>query len=167
MLTTVSCNQRSPTIRIRRKSNLSLYSLDYAEACNEFAGPISASLRPGNTAPFEEMSQRWRAIGNTVPDLTGPSIEPQISRSRDERISARPTGRLYWKKLRIKKFNKMNITRVKLQRNSLFLHGKFFLFFQSADKYHEKVFVFQQLGPVLNCFHSSAWLVFQSLNHSN
>ena len=75
------------------KSNLSLYSLDYAEACNELAGPISASLRPGNTAPFEEMSQRWRAVGNTVSDLTGPRFEPQTSRSRDERVTARPTGR--------------------------------------------------------------------------
>ena len=34
-------------------SNISLYSLYYAEACNEFAGPISESLRPGRTAPFE------------------------------------------------------------------------------------------------------------------
>ena len=75
------------------KSNLSLYSLDYAEACNELAGPISASLRPGNTAPFEEMSQRWRAVGNTASDLTGPRFEPQTSRSRDERVTARPTGR--------------------------------------------------------------------------
>ena len=48
-----------------------LYSLYYAETCIECAGPISASLRPGNTASFEEMSQRWRAVGNTVPDLTG------------------------------------------------------------------------------------------------
>ena len=76
------------------KSNLSLYSLHYAEACNELAGPISASLRPGNTAPFEEMLQRWRAVGNTVSDLTGPRFEPQTSRSRDERVTARPTGRL-------------------------------------------------------------------------
>ena len=76
------------------KSNLSLYSLHYAEACNKLAGPISASLRPGNTAPFEEMSQRWRAVGNTVSDLTGPRFEPQTSRSRDERVTARPTGRL-------------------------------------------------------------------------
>ena len=75
------------------KSNLSLYSLDYAEACNELAGPISASLRPGNTAPFEEMSQRWRAVGNTVSDLTGLRFEPQTSRSRDERVTARPTAR--------------------------------------------------------------------------
>ena len=49
------------------KSNLSLYLLYYAEACNEIAGPISASLRPGNTASFEEMAQRWQAVGNTVP----------------------------------------------------------------------------------------------------
>ena len=34
------------------KSKLLLYSLYYAEVCTEFAGPISASLRPGNTAPF-------------------------------------------------------------------------------------------------------------------
>ena len=74
--------------------SLSLYSLHYAEACNELAAPISASLRPGNTAPFEEMSQRWRAVGNTVSDLTGPRFEPQTSRSRDERVTARPTGRL-------------------------------------------------------------------------
>ena len=68
------------------ESNLSLYSLYHAEACNEFAGPISASLRTGNTAPFEEMSQRWRAIGNTVSDLTGPRFELRTSCSRDKCI---------------------------------------------------------------------------------
>ena len=47
-------------------SNLSLYSLDYAEACNELelAGLISASLRPGNTAPFRRnvaaVARRWQ-----------------------------------------------------------------------------------------------------------
>ena len=56
--------------------------------------PISASLRPGNTASFEEMSQQWRAVGNTVSDFTGPRIEPQTSRSRDEHVTARSTGRL-------------------------------------------------------------------------
>ena len=34
----------------------------YAEACNELAGPISASLRSGNTAPFKKISQRWQAV---------------------------------------------------------------------------------------------------------
>ena len=74
------------------KSNLSLYSLKYAEACNELAGPISASLRPDNTARFEEISQRWRAVGNIVSDLPGPRFELQ-TRSRDERVTAQPTGR--------------------------------------------------------------------------
>ena len=76
--------------QLKFKSNLLLYSLDYAEACNELAGPISASLRPGNTALFEEMSQRWRAFGNTVSDLTGPRFESQTSRSRDERVYFQP-----------------------------------------------------------------------------
>ena len=79
--------------QIKIKSNLLLYSLYYAKACNELAGPISASLRPGNAALFEEMLQRWRAVGNTVSDLTGPRFEPQTSRSRDECVTARPTGR--------------------------------------------------------------------------
>ena len=35
-------------------------------ARSEFVKFISASLRPGNTASFEEMSQRWRAVGNIV-----------------------------------------------------------------------------------------------------
>ena len=60
------------------KSNLSSYSLYYAEK---------------KTAPIEEMPQRYGVVGNTVSDLTGPRFEPQTSRSRDERVTARPTGR--------------------------------------------------------------------------
>ena len=60
---------------------LLLYSLYYAEACNKFAGPISASLRLGNTAPFGKMSQRWRVIGNTMPNLIGPRFAPQTPTS--------------------------------------------------------------------------------------
>ena len=70
-----------------------IYSLYYAEACNELAGLISTTLRPGSKPSFKEMSQRWRAIGNTVSDLTGPRFEPRTSRSRDKRITARPTNR--------------------------------------------------------------------------
>ena len=33
--------------------------------------PISESLRPGNTAVSEEILQWWRAVGNSVSDLTG------------------------------------------------------------------------------------------------
>ena len=43
------------------------------------------------TASSEEMSQQWQVIANTVSDLTGQRVEPQTSRSRDERITARPT----------------------------------------------------------------------------
>ena len=57
------------------------------------------TLHPGNTAPFEEMSQRWRVVGNTVFHLTGPRFEPQTIRSRDERVTARPTGRFFYCKL--------------------------------------------------------------------
>ena len=33
-------------------------------------GP-SLSLRPDNTASFEEMTKQWRAVGNTVSNLNG------------------------------------------------------------------------------------------------
>ena len=55
------------------------------------AVPISALSRPDNTALFE-MSQRWRAVGDTVCNLTAPKLEPEISRSSDGRVTARPTG---------------------------------------------------------------------------
>ena len=63
----------------------------FRDACNEFAGPTSASLRPGNTAFFEKMLRRWRAVGNFVSNLTDPRFEPLTSRSRDERATTRPT----------------------------------------------------------------------------
>ena len=68
--------------------NLSLYSLCYAEACSKFARPISALLRSGNTDPSKELLQRRRAIGNTVPDLTGLRFELQTSRLREESVIA-------------------------------------------------------------------------------
>ena len=67
----------------------------YAEACNEFVGLIFALLRPSNTAPFKEMSQRWQTVGNTVPELTSPRFEPQTSLSRNECVTALPTGRYH------------------------------------------------------------------------
>ena len=48
------------------------------------------------------MSQRWRAVGKTASDLTGPRFEPQTSRFRDERVTDRPTGHFLF--LRIKCF---------------------------------------------------------------
>ena len=52
----------------------------------------SRVIEPVNTVSFEEMSQRWRADGNTVSDLACPRFEPQTSCFKDERVSARPTG---------------------------------------------------------------------------
>ena len=74
------------------KSNVSLYLLYCTEECNELQRP-KASLHLGDTASFEEMSQRWRAVGNTVSYLTDPSLEPQSYRSRDERVTARSAAR--------------------------------------------------------------------------
>ena len=62
------------------------------EASKELAGPVSVSLCQGNTAPFEKMSQLWLAVGNTVSDLTGLRLESQTFSSRDERVTALPTG---------------------------------------------------------------------------
>ena len=50
-------------------------------------------IAPGSTASFEGMSQRRQVVGNTVSDLTGSRFEPRTSRSRDKRITARPTNR--------------------------------------------------------------------------
>ena len=69
----------------------SLYSLHYAKICNKFARPLSASLIQGNTAPFEEMILRWRAIGNTLHNLTSQRFELQTFRSRDKCVTVRPT----------------------------------------------------------------------------
>ena len=62
---------------IKSKSKISLYWLFYAEECKEFAGAhLRTIMRTSSTALFEEISQRWRAIGNTVFDLTGLRFDP-------------------------------------------------------------------------------------------
>ena len=48
------------------------------------------------------MSQRWRAVGNTVSDFTGRKFEPKTSRSIYEGATTRPIGRsllLVWLKI--------------------------------------------------------------------
>ena len=44
-------------------------------------------IAPGQHSSF----RRNVAVGNTVSHLTGPRFEPRTSRSRDERVTARPT----------------------------------------------------------------------------
>ena len=42
----------------------------------------------------EEVSQRWRAVGGTVSNLTGPRIEPQTSRSDSVSLTIELTDRI-------------------------------------------------------------------------
>ena len=44
----------------------------------------------GYEVTFEEMSLRWRAVGNTESDLTGPRFDPKTSRCRDECVITPP-----------------------------------------------------------------------------
>ena len=36
----------------------------------------------GDTALFKKMSQRWRVVGNSVSNLTGPGFEPELPLQR-------------------------------------------------------------------------------------
>ena len=58
----------------KNQIKFSLYSPYYAEACNELRGPLRG-LAPEQHSS-ESTSQRWRAVGDTVSDLTGPGIKP-------------------------------------------------------------------------------------------
>ena len=74
-------------------SYLLLYSLNCVQApVTSWRDHIRVIALASSAAIFEEMSQRCKAVGNTVVDLTGPRLE-QNSRSRDEGIIALPTGR--------------------------------------------------------------------------
>ena len=80
-------------IQIKIKS--SLYSPNYAEACNEFAGPNLRGLAPGlHTTQLRKnvatVASRWRHCV----DLTGPGIEPQTSRTDSVRVATELTAGL-------------------------------------------------------------------------
>ena len=45
-----------------------------------------------DTARFEQLTQRRRAVGNTVSSLTGLKFEAQTFRFINERVIARPSG---------------------------------------------------------------------------
>ena len=62
----------------------------YARCITPKRVTTSASLLSGYIAPFEGILQRWRAVGNTVPNLAGQKFEPQASRCREERVTACP-----------------------------------------------------------------------------
>ena len=48
--------------------------------------PSARHCAPNNVASFEQMLQRWRAVADSMSDLTGPRFEPRTSRSRDDCI---------------------------------------------------------------------------------
>ena len=64
------------------KIKSSSYSRYYTEACNKWWIHL-CGLAPGQHS-FEETSQRWRAVGDTVPDLTGLRIEILTSRTEKD-----------------------------------------------------------------------------------
>ena len=69
------------------KSFIIAYSLYYAEVCNEFTGPISASLRQGNTTPFKEMSHGGKLLATlcmiwAARDLNPRPLAPRRTRNR-------------------------------------------------------------------------------------
>ena len=52
---------------------------------------LQVTVPVGNSASFEEMSQRRRAVCSTVSDFTRSIFELQTFRSADERVTARQT----------------------------------------------------------------------------
>ena len=62
---------------LRVKSNPSLYSLFYAQTCNELPGPHSVSWCLQATQLLsKKIQQRWRALATLVFDLTGLNLKP-------------------------------------------------------------------------------------------
>ena len=82
----------------KSKLNVSLYSLCYTEACNKFARAHICIIAPGKHMCFRRNTaavvSRWQRR-NTVFDLTGPIFKPETACSRDERVTAPPTGQAY------------------------------------------------------------------------
>ena len=58
--------------------------------CVTWRGPSSFQCAEA-TRLLQEMSQRWRAVGNTVSDLTCPGIELWVSRSREVLVAMQLT----------------------------------------------------------------------------
>ena len=60
---------------------LSLYSRNYGEACNEWRSPFMQL----NTS--EETSQLWRAVGDTVSNLSGLGIKPNTYLAHSDKFN--------------------------------------------------------------------------------
>ena len=73
------------TFQQQIKSNVLLYSLCNAEACNELADPSPRHCARTTQLLSKNYRRGWRAVGNSVFDLTNPRFELQTSRSIDKR----------------------------------------------------------------------------------
>ena len=49
---------------------------------------LGLNVPAGNTTFYEELLSQWRAVHNTVFDLTGLRFEPPTSRSRGDHVTA-------------------------------------------------------------------------------
>ena len=75
-----SCNQNKSSII------LAVFRLSVQQVCEVHVCIIAPAV---NIVPFEEMSYRWRAVGNTVSDLIGLKFKFHTSRFRDKHVTAR------------------------------------------------------------------------------
>ena len=90
------CFCRKLLLFLMLKSNqIFNYSRGITRKCvTSLRGPNPRHCDCGNTAPFGIMLQWWQAVGTTMSDLTDLRFQPMTPRFRDERVTARPTGRL-------------------------------------------------------------------------
>ena len=103
-------------------------------------GPAPRQLRLQATQ-FFKVSQWWRAVGNTVSDLTGLRFETRAFRSRDGRVIARLTRLLSFSNLFCIEKDKMDLwcngekleTAVSILKNSLLDLFSSSVYFQLAD----------------------------------
>ena len=76
----------------KSKSNLH-YARSITPKCTMSGESHLRCFAPGQHSS-EETSQRWRAVGDTVSDLTRAGIEPQTSRTDSVRLTTELTSRL-------------------------------------------------------------------------
>ena len=78
-------------------------------------GPSTGHCARATLLRFSKKScSEWRAVGNTVSNLTSPKFEPQTSRSEDERVTARPTGYVIM-------YSEIKITQIQVTKHSTLL----------------------------------------------
>ena len=134
-----------------RKIKSSLYPRYHAEVCNEWRAHLR-SLASGQHSS-EETSQRWRAIGDTMSDLTGSGIEPQTSHTDRDMLNIEPTYRLcvYCQFLRIFLVTLIHCFRTLQRFNSILNSCRVTLDFVVPDKICSLINVAVECRYVSSC----------------